>query len=738
VDFSDLNEAQTAAVVHRGGPLLVFAGAGSGKTRVITRRIAYAIEQRWVDAYGVVALTFTNKAAREMTERVSHLLGGYLQGLTVGTFHSTCAKWLRIYGPRFGRRGDFVIYDSDDQKAVVRRVLNEMNIDSAAVSPKLVAQRLDRSKNEGKGPKEVEGGFDELSRVFPSIYARYEAALQKANALDFGDLVLHTVRMLESEPEAQRFFNARFSMVLVDEYQDTNAVQYRLLRALAPPPSPELCVVGDDDQSIYKFRGADVGNILAFRRDYPNVAVVKLEENYRSVQAVLDVSNAVIKNNRRREPKALKATRAGGEKPQLVIHGDEREEAMFTAQYAARHVQSGGKLEDVAVLFRQNAQSRVLEEAFSRARIPFLLVGGQRFYERAEVKDALAYLRLLANPDSEIDLLRVINTPARGIGDKTIERMTLAARAANVRLLDIVLAETRVLSECGLGAAAVDKVVGFAQLVRSLREVVETQPPPSVVTQVLAQSGLLQALQQDESIEAEGRVKNLEELLNAVAEWYGARPDGTLAQYLEELALLADIDAMKGNVPRVTLMTLHSAKGLEFKHVLLIGLEDGLFPVQRNDGSEMDVEEERRLFYVGVTRAMDKLTLSACQTRLLYGNRQVMEPSRFLFEIPKEALRKADAPRAQSSSSQQRPMQNRGYQQHMPLTGMPRRDAAPPRSGGGPVEDHPMLGKRVGHATFGEGKVVEVSNDDGRLKYVVDFSSVGRKTVIAQYVQAIR
>ncbi|MCC6807234.1 MAG: UvrD-helicase domain-containing protein [Deltaproteobacteria bacterium] len=727
-----LNEAQRAAVVHRGGPLLVFAGAGSGKTRVITRRIAHAVEQRWVDPFSVVALTFTNKAAREMQERVSHLLGGYLQGLTVGTFHSTCAKWLRIYGPRYGHPGDFVIYDSDDQTALVRRLLNEMNYDSAQVTPKLVAQRLDRVKNQGLGPDEVPTGeFGEFERAFPKIYARYEETLQKANALDFGDLVLHMVRLLEKTPDAKQFFNQRFSMVLVDEYQDTNAVQYRLLRALSPPPSPEFCVVGDDDQSIYKFRGADVGNILAFRRDYQDVAVVKLEENYRSVQAILDVSNSVIKNNRRREPKALKATRGGGEAPQLIIHSDEREEAMFVARHAARHVDNGGKLEDIAVLFRQNAQSRVLEEAFSRARIPFLLVGGQRFYERAEVKDALAYLRLLVRPESEIDLVRIINTPARGIGDKTVERMTIAARAANLRLWDIVTAEPRVLQEAGLATGAVDKVLGFSQLMRALKDAAETLAPPHVVSEVLSRSGLLDALKNDESIEAEGRVKNLEELLNAVSEWYGARPDGTLSEYLEELALLADVDAMKGNVPRVTLMTLHSAKGLEFKHVLLLGLEDGIFPVQRPGsdlgGSEMDVEEERRLFYVGVTRAMDKLVLSACQSRLLYGQRQVMDPSRFLFEIPKELLKKAE--RA-APPQQQRPQQQR-------FTGMPGR--TPQRSlPSGPDASHPALGKRVQHATFGEGKVVEVSNDDGRLKYVVDFQSVGRKTVIAQYVQAIR
>ncbi len=715
--MDDLNEAQRAAVLHRGGPLLVFAGAGSGKTRVITRRIAHAISDRWFDPWSIVALTFTNKAAREMVERIEAQAGGFVSGLTVGTFHSTCAKWLRFYGPRFGHPGDFVIYDSDDQLSLIRRVLDAMKIDSGTVAPRAVAQRIDRAKNAGHGPEHRFAGSDDVARVFPSIYAAYEKALAAANALDFGDLLLHMVRLLEQSPEAARFFRERYRMVLVDEYQDTNHAQYRLLRALAQGEAPELCVVGDDDQSIYKFRGADVGNILAFRRDYPNVTVIKLEQNYRSRQAILDVSNAVIRNNARREPKVLQAMRGPGDRPVLQVHVDERDEALAVARRCAEHHNQGGSLKDLAVLFRTNAQSRVLEEAMSRARVPFILVGGQRFYERAEVKDALAYMRALLNPQSEIDLLRIINTPARGIGDKTVERLLGLAEQRQVPLWEVIAGRAELLAQAGLSSGAAEKVASFAALMRSLKDDAETLPPPRVVAHVLQKTGLVSALEQDTSIEAESRLKNLEELLNAVAEWYAARGEGSLADWLEELALVSDVDKLRGNEERVTLMTLHSAKGLEWKVVMLLGLEEGIFPSIRRDG-EADFEEERRLFYVGVTRAMDELVLSACQSRLLYGNRQIMEPSRFLLEIPRELLRRgASEPRPAASHAPRAPSFGAA------------RAAAPARS------SHGAVGKRARHGTFGEGTIVSVSNDDGRLKYVVDFPSVGRKTVIAQYLQ---
>jgi DNA helicase II / ATP-dependent DNA helicase PcrA len=714
----DLNEAQRAAVLHQGGPLLVFAGAGSGKTRVITRRIAHALDARWYDPWSIVALTFTNKAAREMNERVVAQTGGIVSGLTIGTFHSTCAKWLRFYGPRFGHTGDFSIYDTDDQLSLIRRVLESMKIDSTAVTPRGVAQKIDRAKNKAESPKNVSGGIDPLSRLFPEIYRRYEQALQDSNALDFGDLVLHMVYLLEQNPEAARFFHDRFKMFLVDEYQDTNHVQYRLLRALAHGDCPELCVVGDDDQSIYKFRGADVGNILAFRRDYPQVTVVKLLENYRSKQSILDVSNSVIQNNTVREPKVLEATRGEGEKPTLHVYVDEREEAMAVARECAAHASGGGSLKEVAVLFRTNAQSRVLEESFSRARIPFLLVGGQRFYERAEVKDALSYLRLLVNPQSDIDILRIINTPTRGIGDKTVERLLAFAEDKRLRLWDLIVGKPEWLSQAGLSSGTVEKVQVFSQLMRGLKNDAETLPPPQVVINVLRESGLTRALEEDKSIEAESRLKNLEELLNAVTEWYAARSEGSLADYLEELALISDLDKMKGVEERVTLMTLHSAKGLEWKKVFLIGLENGVFPSIRRDG-DTDYEEERRLFYVGVTRAMDKLMLSACQSRLLYGNRQIMEPSQFLLEIPRELLSRGTVERASYGSSTSSSSASR------PLGARP---SATPTM-------HAAVGKRARHATFGEGRVVSVSNDDGRLKYVVEFPAIGRKTVVAQYVQ---
>ncbi len=700
--LADLNDSQRQAVEHAGSPLVVFAGAGSGKTRVITRRIAYAVASGRRRPSEIVALTFTNKAAKEMVARLEELLGGRARGLTAGTFHSTCSRWLRTVGPRFGQRGDFVIYDTDDQRALVRRVLNDLNLSSSDLAPNRLASRIDQAKNQGLGPSEVEReAFTYVGEKFPDIYARYEERLTQANALDFGDLVLKMTELLEKTPEARDSFRARYPMVLVDEYQDTNKSQYRLLKALVPKDTEDLCVVGDDDQSIYRFRGADIGNILDFSEHFVGTVMVKLENNYRSTQAILDVSNAVIKHNKRREPKALHATRDGGAKPVLWVHDGPMEEGAWLVERLRAADRAGITPANIAVLFRQNALSRIYEEALQRARIPFVLVGGQRFYERAEVKDALAYVRLLVHQESDIDLLRIINTPARGIGDRTVERLAQAAREAGISVSALVAAPAEVLERAGLSGAALERVSAFGKLITSLNSLRHELPPGRFIEQLLTDTGLEKLFTEDKSVEAESRWKNLQELVSAVTEWSSINPEGSLEQFLEDLALLSEQDRTDVG-ERVTLMTIHAAKGLEFQYVLITGLEDGVFPIVREDTTDADLEEERRLFYVAVTRAKDQLSLSACRSRMLYGRTQIMEPSRFLFEVPRTLI-----------------------------------DMKAGAANEAPIASGPQPGDRVRHNLFGEGEVTGVSREDGKVKLMIRFLNVGVKKIAAQYVELL-
>lgn len=711
--LADLNEAQRQAVTHEGSPLIVFAGAGSGKTRVITRRIAYALQTERMRPYEIVALTFTNKSAREMVHRVEQLTSGRAAGLTVGTFHATCAKWLRTYGPRFGRKGDFIIYDSDDQRSLLRRVVAEFDLQPSEFPVKAIASMIDQAKNRGLRSHELrsEDALGPLQRRFPELYQRYEEKMQKANALDFGDLILSTAELLEKDEQARAFFRDHFKMVLVDEYQDTNRAQYKLLRALVPKDSKELCVVGDDDQSIYKFRGAEIGNIFEFKRDYENVKTILLEDNYRSMQSILDVSNAVIANNRRREPKQLRASRPGGALPELWVHGSPQEEALWVVRLIQEKQRAGWSLADMVILFRQNALSRVFEEALSRARIPFVLVGGLRFFERAEVKDALAYLRLMIHPDSDLDLQRIINTPPRGIGDKTVERLAELAGGSGVSMASLTMSPKEVLVDAGLSVQVADKVANFGAMLKRWQEASQTHTPRQMLNLILEESRMEAALREDDSVEAESRLRNLAELVTAVAEWQLQQPDGTIQQYLEDLALLTDLDrAAEGN-ERITMMSLHAAKGLEFKLVILTGLEDGVFPIVRDELSPEDLEEERRLFYVGVTRAMDELKMSACQMRMLYGRTQEMPPSRFLFEIPRHMLmrymggRPVNAPSASAAQASSASL--------------------------------PHKGSSVRHNLFGEGRVVDTTVEDGKTKLVIEFAKVGVKKVVASFVERI-
>jgi DNA helicase II / ATP-dependent DNA helicase PcrA len=636
---STLNSPQQEAVQHAHGPLLVFAGAGSGKTRVITFRIANLLSTHRVPPYRILAVTFTNKAAGEMKERLTQLVGPELVAdLWVGTFHSICARLLRRYADEVGLTRSFSIYDDSDQKAVMARVLKEMKLDDRVYPPKVVLGRIHRQKQEGRLPAEVklDQQFDEETL---SAYERYERALRAANAVDFDDLLLHIMRMLENaSSRAGEELRQRFDFVLVDEFQDTNRVQYRLVRALAARTG-NLCVVGDDDQSIYSWRGADVLNIRGFTKDFPGARVVKLEQNYRSSGNIVAAAQGIIERAEGRAPKRLWTEQLEGDKVRIMALGSERDEAALVVKETRQAIASGKDPNQIAVLYRINAQSRVLEEAFRAANVPYEVIGGMKFFERAEVKNAIAYLRLIENPRSDTDLVRVVNVPARGIGNKTVERLIDCATQRGSSLYDAI---EPLLKTKDVGAAAKKRLFAFKELIEGLREARETESPSALAQRVIDQSGYLNELKLADNAEAEARIENLREFVGSIVEFEeeiesnAQKP--TLTDYLERISLIADIDAADG-AKAVLLMTIHSAKGLEFDQVTIIGLEEEMLPYRGLDGRNVEeLEEERRLLYVAVTRARRRLLLTHVGARMIFGQTRYGARSRFLEDLPERAV----------------------------------------------------------------------------------------------------
>lgn len=630
---ADLNEPQAAAVAHDRGPLLVFAGAGSGKTRVITYRIARLLSAVHVPPWRILAVTFTNKAAGEMRSRLERLCGVELaRSLWMGTFHATCARLLRTHGAAVGIQSNFVIYDANDQKAVVSRALKDLDLDERRYPPRAVLTHIQKHKQEGRGPDEA-AAHSYIDDVAVRLFRVYEERLRAANAVDFEDLILLVARLLEHEGEGDRI-RARFDYALVDEFQDTNATQYRFLRQLVRDHH-NLCVVGDDDQSIYRWRGADVRNIRGFRRDYPDAAVVKLEQNYRSTSRIVRAALGIIARSSEREPKELWTANADGDPVQVVAARDERDEAAFVVEGIRRAQREGTELNEVAVFYRVHAQSRVLEEALRAAKVDYQIVGGTKFYERAEVKDVLSYLRILTNPRSDVDLLRVINVPARGIGQTTIDRLTTWATLNNVSLFDAL---SRADDVSDLGPAAKKKLVAFRELVDSLRSESEQISPSTQVERVLEETGYVRALEEDDSAESDARIENVRELLGSVQDYEkeaeAAGERAAVAGFLERVSLVADMDALQAG-GRVVLMTVHGAKGLEFERVFLTGMEEEMFPYKGVDpGEREELEEERRLAYVAITRARRQLTMTHTQMRQIFGTTRWNRPSRFLGELP--------------------------------------------------------------------------------------------------------
>lgn len=729
-----LNPEQAAAVRHEGGPLLVVAGAGSGKTRVLTRRIAYLMKNRHVNPYEILAITFTNKAAGEMKDRVTELVGQVARSMWVSTFHSACVRLLRQEAVRLGYSNSFSIYDQADSLKLISLVAKDLNLDSKRYPARQFQSMISNAKNELQGPDEfatmTKNHFEE---VVAEVYALYQRRLQQANAMDFDDLILKTVEVLQRFPESRARFRSRFKHVLVDEYQDTNHAQYVLIREIVGSetegmPPAELCVVGDADQSIYGFRGATIRNILQFELDFPNATTILLEQNYRSTQNILNAANAVITQNESRKEKNLWSEAGSGAPLVGYVAEDEHDEAEFIKS-EIRKLQDEGVSQpgSTAVFYRTNAQSRVFEEVFMRAALPYKVVGGVRFYERKEVKDLLAYLRVLANPHDEVSLRRIINVPKRGIGDRALEYVESYSGTRHISFWQ-GLHRSPEIEE--LPARAANSIQQFVSMIDALHVLVEAKVRPSLIIEaILEQSGLLAELSASSDPQDEVRLENLQELV-AVSMEYEERPveelgedeEISLAGFLEQVSLVADADDIPegedhGGV--VTLMTLHTAKGLEFPTVFLTGLEDGIFPHSRTLGEKNEIEEERRLAYVGLTRAEQRLYLTRAQSRSSWGAPSYNPPSRFLEEIPESVIE----------------WRNGGITP--PLARLSRRrDLTAPLArptGKKSVSIELLIGERVSHDTFGLGTVVALSGEGDRAEATVNFGEYGEKRLLLRY-----
>ena len=634
--YDTLNPMQKEAVLHTEGPLLILAGAGSGKTRVLTHRVAYLIDEKQVNPWNILAITFTNKAAGEMRERVDQLVGFGAESIWVSTFHSTCVRILRRHIEYLGYTTNFSIYDSDDQKTLMKQVFKAMDVDTKQFKERSVLGTISSAKDKLIGPDEflLNAGQDFRQRGIGEIYKEYQKRLRKNNALDFDDLIVKTVELFQNNSEILNYYQERFKYIMVDEYQDTNLAQFKLISLLASKYR-NLCVVGDDDQSIYRFRGADIGNILSFEEMFPGAKVIKLEQNYRSTQNILNAANGVIRHNRGRKDKTLWTANGEGDLIRFKQFDTAREEADFVAREIR---DSGYAYQEQAVLYRTNAQSRLLEERCIFYNVPYRLVGGVNFYQRKEIKDILAYLKTIANGVDDLSVLRIINVPKRGIGATTMGKVTIFASEHGMSLYD-ALREARQIP--GLGKAA-EKIGAFIGQMESFRARAQSDDYTiqDLIEGIMDETGYQQELEAEGEVESQTRLENIEELVNKAVSYEEDSEHSTLDEFLEQVALVADIDNMDESENRVTLMTLHSAKGLEFPKVYLVGLEDGLFPsmMSINSDDKTDMEEERRLCYVGITRAKNELVITSARQRMVNGETRYCKPSRFLEEVPGELL----------------------------------------------------------------------------------------------------
>ncbi|MBS5261996.1 MAG: DNA helicase PcrA [Roseburia sp.] len=757
-----LNEPQRQAVMATDGPLLILAGAGSGKTRVLTHRTAYLIEECGVNPYNIMAITFTNKAAGEMRERIDQMVGYGSESIWVCTFHSTCVRILRRYIDRLGFGTNFTIYDSDDQKTLMKDICKRLEIDTKIYKEKMFLSAISSAKDELIDPIEFEtrAAGDYVKRKQAQVYREYQQALKQNNALDFDDLIMKTVELFKLDKEVLASYQDRFRYIMVDEYQDTNTAQFELIRLLALKYQ-NLCVVGDDDQSIYKFRGANIYNILNFEHHFPDATVIKLEQNYRSTQNILDAANAVIANNQGRKEKRLWTDNGAGDKITFEQLDTAAEEADFVARDIARRVRKGEyQYKDCAILYRTNAQSRLFEERFITANIPYKIFGGVNFYARKEVKDLLAYLKTIDNGQDDLAVRRIINIPKRGIGAASINKVALYAQEQEISFYDALCVAEQVP---GLGKAAA-KIRPFVLFIQSMKAKAKLLSVADLLQEVIETTGYVRELEAEGTDEAEARIENIDELISKAVDYAEVEEAPTLNGFLENVALVADIDSFDENSDYVVLMTLHSAKGLEFPNVYLAGLEDGLFPSYMSitsDNSQAEIEEERRLAYVGITRAKKNLTITSARVRMVRGQTQYGKVSRFVREIPPELLsREIYEPKPKEESIEQSAFQKarkafrtvpsyggsgygkevgEGYGStfHSSKATKPvytkvenQRDFG---SAGGTLSY--QVGDRVRHIKFGDGEVMAIVSGGRDYEVTVDFDKAGTKKMFASFAK---
>ncbi len=768
--YDTLNKEQKEAVFHTEGPLLLLAGAGSGKTRCLTHRIAYLIDEMGVKPWNILAITFTNKAAGEMRERVNQLVDYGADQVWVSTFHSMCVRILRRHIDRIGFANEFTIYDTDDQKTVMKNICKRLEINTKIYKERALLGTISSAKDEliGVSEYELNAANDINQRTYARVYREYQETLRRNNALDFDDLIVKTVELFKNCPEILDSYQDRFLYIMVDEYQDTNTAQFELVRLLAQK-NRNLCVVGDDDQSIYKFRGANIRNILDFEKYFPEAKVIKLEQNYRSTQSILDAANAVISNNERRKDKALWTERGSGELVHFRQFDSAYEEAEYIADDVCRKVRKqGAQYKDFAVLYRTNAQARLLEERMIMEGVPYNVVGGTNFYARAEIKDILAYLKTIDNGRDDVAVRRIINIPKRGIGAVSVEKIEDYAQMRDVSLYDAMELADEIMS---LGKTAA-KIRPFVQLIRELRKASSELTIAELIQEIVEKIQYAQYLQDNDDESAEDRIANVDELITKAVAYQEMHDEANLTEFLAEVALVADIDKVEDDDNRVLLMTLHSAKGLEFPHVYLAGMEDGLFPGQAaiwtND--QEDIEEERRLAYVGITRAMNDLTLTCARSRMIRGETQYNPVSRFVREIPEELLdnKLAEPKRARQdkdiladiigfgakdtgtkqdsydfrpkatlkpkvTAKGDKPFIAKGIGSLNQLAGLSKGTAGMTAS----APDY-QIGDRVTHVKYGEGTVLGLVKEPRDYKVTVDFDMAGQKIMYASFAKLKR
>jgi len=743
-----LNKEQKEAVLATEGPCLVIAGAGSGKTKVLTHKIAYLMEEKGIKPWNILAITFTNKAANEMKERINKLIGEGSNDMWVGTFHSICIRILRKYIDRIGFNNDFIIFDTSDQKTLVKQCIKEYNLDDKIFSDRSVLSEISNAKNEMLTPMQynLRTNNEMRKQKIAQVYELYQRRLKENNALDFDDIINYTIQILTENPDALEYYSDKFQYVLVDEYQDTNKAQFTLITLLSAKHG-NITAVGDNDQGIYSFRGADITNILNFERDFPGTKIIKLEQNYRSTKAILEAANAVIKHNEKKYEKNLWTDKDGGHLPTVTRLDNEYDEANYIVEQVNRlRREEYYKYNDFTVLYRTNAQSRSIEDILRRENIPYKMIGGLKFYERKEIKDIIAYLRLIHNKSDNLSLQRVINEPKRGIGQTSLEKIEVLANANGISMYEVIKnAEVYGLNKVFLNSRE------FVQIIEELSAQKDKMLISELTKQILNRTGYTKALEQENTAQAESRIENLDEFLTVTMEFEEENAENSLSEFLEGITLASDIDGMEENEDSVTLMTLHSSKGLEFPVVFLVGMEEGLFPSYRSIGEQRELEEERRLCYVGITRAKEYLYLTCAKQRTIFGSTSCNKISRFIEEIPNNLLDGAEEltkPTKLNESSEWK------YGNHQlktyVITGSNNNtttknnfafrtaesflnNIAVAKPSAGVDLSQFKTGQTIFHKKFGEGVITEIAEENDDLKLDISFEKVGHKRLMAKF-----